>query len=238
MLIHLLMTAQAATPEQLLARVEEIASLKASRITSEAPTIPESMYRQAAAGKTATALLEAPGTAAKKAYGVAVVDVPIDRLWAAINDDVGKLAVTRLAYAEILEGSACAIPRTVFQYLPTPMIVADRWWVSDFSENQTAASSSEGRVRELRWRSDGKRTPSTGEAATWASKGVPLAFSEGAWWLVDLDGSSTLIEYFTWSDPGGNLPAGLVSSFSAGSISGVIEDVAGLARSGPGCPVR
>ncbi|HHO51424.1 MAG TPA: hypothetical protein ENK18_11235 [Deltaproteobacteria bacterium] len=238
MLTTLLMCAHAATPEEVLARVSEISPLRGDRLTQGAPPIPEEMYREAAAGKVPTGLMSVEGAAAKKAYGVAIVDVPIDRLWAAINDDAGKLEVTRLSYAEILEGSACSAPRTIFQYLPTPMVLADRWWVVDIAYNHPVSEASGGRVREMRWKSDGTRKPTTGEAATWAERGVPLEFNEGAWLLIDLDGSSTLIEYFTWSDPGGNLPAGLVSSFSAGGISRLLEDVAQLARSGPGCPIQ
>lgn len=238
MLTLLLTQAHAASPEQVLARVSETAHLRSDRIAKEAPPIPEEMYLKAAAGGVPTGLLSAEGTAAKKAYGVAIVDVPIERLWAAINDDAGKLEVTRLSYAEVIEGSPCSVPRTIFQYLPTPLVVADRWWVVDIAHNLAAATSSQGRVREMHWKSNGTRKPTSGEAATWAEKGVPLEFTEGAWFLIELDSGSTLLEYFSWSDPGGNLPAGLMSSFSAGSISGLLENIAQLARSGPGCPIR
>ena len=64
---------------------------------------------------------------------------------------------------------------------------------------------------------------------------MPVAYIEGAWYLHALGEKTTLIEYYTWSDPGGAIPAGLASSFSSSSIEDTIEAMVKLARAGSSC---
>ena len=52
-----------------------------------APRLPTSAYEKAAQGQVATGLEKVPGHEAQKGWGVAVFDMPIDRLWAVLNDD-------------------------------------------------------------------------------------------------------------------------------------------------------
>ncbi len=234
-------TAQAADWEAVQARLAEVEALRSDRLVADwVPPIQESEYKAAVDGKVQTNLVSVSGVAAKKAYGVGVMDVAIGPLWAALTDDKGKVEHTRLSYAKILSGEYCMTPRRVFQYLPTPIMISDRWWVSDFQENDKLWQQTNGRVREIRWQSeeDDDRKPTTGEAAEWAKSGVPLAWTKGSWFAIDIDGEHTLLEYVTWSDPGGSLPAGPVSSFSSGGIVDTLETVAQLAKDGPGCPIR
>ncbi|MBW2255116.1 MAG: hypothetical protein JRI25_11020 [Deltaproteobacteria bacterium] len=65
-----------------------------------------------------------------------------------------------------------------------------------------------------------------------------MAWTKGAWLLVDLDGEATWIEYQTWSDPGGKLPAKTISRMSAGGISDTLETIAELANEGPACALE
>jgi hypothetical protein len=69
----------------------------------------------------------------------------------------------------------------------------------------------------------------------WARKGMRVKYVEGAWYLRDLDGNNTLIEYYTWSDPGGSVPAGLASSFSSSSIAKTLDAMVALANAGSFC---
>ncbi|HMV65204.1 MAG TPA: hypothetical protein PKA64_00040 [Myxococcota bacterium] len=168
--------------------------------------------------------------------GVAVLDVPISRLWAAINDDRSKVEWTALDYLALLDGQYCQAPRRVFQFLPVPLLT-DRWWVVDIGYNEAIASASGGRVREQTWRStDGATLPP--EAQAWADKGVPVASTRGGWLLIDLDGASTLVEYYAWADPGGSLPASIANSFATSGIEDTLKTFRNLAQSGPTCPAR
>lgn len=225
----------AATPDEVVARMKEIAAVRASRLV-EAPAISDDHLRTAAGGKVSTGLVTVEGHAAKKAFGVGVVAVPIARFWAAINDDVGKPKWTKLEYAEVIGGQACGPARRVFQYLPVGVpLMSDRWWIADIKANTALSEATAGRVREMTWQNsaDQSMTPS---AQGWADKGIPVPFSVGSWFLVDLDGKSTVVEYYAWSDPGGSIPAGMASSFAAGGIADTLSQMAKAALAGPACP--
>ena len=125
--------------------------MRALRMAPAAPVIPDEEYRRVAGGETVTGLVRVQGYKAAKGYGARVVDQPIGRMWAAINDD---------------------------------------------------------RVHQGR-----------------------------LWFLVDLDGASTVVEYYVWSDPGGSIPAGSANLFARGSITDTLEAMARLARDGVAtCP--
>ena len=236
-LLFLTLTAQAITIDSLMQRVHEVAPLRGNRLALDAPKVTEEVYRSAASGDVSTGVEKVPGYVAKKVYGVGIVDVPIGRFWAAINDDVGKAEVTRLAFAEQLEGRPCAAKRRVFQYLSVSM-ASDRWWVVNQTQNTQLHEQSEGRVRELYWESVEDAPLPTATTQEWSQKGIPVVFTRGAWLLIDIDGASTLVEYYAWADPGGYLPAGLASTFAAGTIDNTLETMTGLARSGPRCPIE
>ena len=227
-------TGWAADIDAVLARIDEVSDYRSMRITEGVPSISEDEYRRAATGEIPTRLVAVDGTKAKKVYGVAVVDVPIDRFWSAINDEDSKVEYTKLGYAEVLLGNSCEPQRRVFQYLPVP-IVTDRWWVSDQRMNTVLQATSQGRVRELTWKTTDPKNVSTESAREWARKGMPVDFAQGGWFLVDLDGTSTLVEYYSWSDPGGNVPMGAMGRFAAGGIPDMLATFTDLARTGPTC---
>lgn len=218
-------------PALVLERIEQTAAVRSQRITTGVPAVREGDYKSAAGGSVATNIISVDGYGAKKAYGVTVVPVPIDKMWAAVNDDFGKVDNTRLAFAEVVAGTPCGPERTVFQYLPISM-VSDRWWIAKQTTNAALFAATDGRVREMRWKSLDVMEPSTPTTKQWAEKGIPLKFTEGAWFLVDIDGENTLIEYYTWSDPGGSVPASIASSFAAGSIKSNFTDMVRAANKG------
>ena len=228
--------AEASSPELVLQRVQETSSLRRMLRDTTRPSVPEEAYRTAAGGSVATGTVSVSGYAHKKAWGVAVLDVPIARLWAAINDDRSKVAWTSLDYLALLDGQYCQAPRRVFQFLPVPMLT-DRWWVVDIRYNDALASTSAGRVREMTWRGTNDATLPA-ETQAWADKGIPLASTQGGWLLIDIDGSSTLVEYYAWADPGGSVPASLANSFATSGIEDTLTTFRKLAVSGPSCPVR
>lgn len=231
----LALAALALSPDVLTARLAEVEPLRAGRLASDAPGIPADAYAAALEGEIPTGLEAVPGHSARKAWGVAVVDVPIARYWAAINDDSSKVEHTPLEHLKILDGTACAPERTVFQYLPVSW-VSDRWWIARITVNAALVDGSGGRVREMRWESVDRDLSTDPEVAGWAAGGIQAEFTKGAWLLVDLDGARTLVEYYAWTDPGGRVPAGLASRFAAGNISETLRAMEKLAAAGPGCP--
>jgi len=216
-------------------RVAEVIAQRGQRNLDSAPSIEASAYQRALGGEVVTGLIEVPGHKARLAWGLAVVDQPSDRFWAAVNDDRSKVSYTKLEHLELIDGTYCGEQRTVFQYLGVSLLT-DRWWIVDQRHNVGLAKATDGRLREVSWKSvadmPARLTPSARE---WADGGIPIPFTEGSWLVVDLGDGRTLVEYYAWSDPGGNVPARMASSFAAGGISDTFESMAKLAAKGPTC---
>ncbi len=235
MLAVLLCVVASLAGEDLAVRLGEIAAQRSLRIATDVPAIPSSAYDEALAGGVPTGLVDVEGFAARRVWGVGIVDVPIERMWAAVNDDRSKPEWTQLSHVELLDGAFCSPTRRVFQYLDVS-IVSDRWWVVDQRMNLALATASGGSVREVTWKSvDDMPGALTQSAAEWASNGVPVAFTQGAWFLISLGEERTLVEYTSFSDPGGRLPRRFASSFAAGGIENTIRQMEKLARRGPTC---
>lgn len=224
--------------EDLAARVRETANLRPmSGMAADAPAIPEKLYLEAADGKVHTTLVSVPGVKAKKAVGVGVLDVSIERFWSAVNDDASKPAHTKLSFTEVLEGGLCGDRRLVFMYLPISML-SDRYWVVEAKKNLALQKASEGKVREMTWDSRHVEIPLGKRSRDYLPNGMEIEFAKGAWWLTALDADHTLVEYWTWTDPGGYVPAGLASSFAAGGIKDTFAQMEKLAAKGGRCPIE
>lgn len=221
------------TPAEIQAKVAEIAPLRAQRLYRGAPPIPASAYAQIAEGAVVTGLVDVPGHAAKKAWGVGVVDVGIDALWAALNDEQQQVGDGALSYARVLRGAPCADGREVLMVMDIP-VVSDRWYINHNRYNQAVASASGGRVRELFWdlSEHPEALPIPESARPLLQDAVYVPSNTGSWWLIALDDNHTILEYSSWSDPGGNIPAGPATSFVAGTIEDSFEAVARVAKSG------
>ena len=237
MLIWILSHALAVQPELVAERLQDIAPLRIHRIGRKIPELPDHAYDGIEKGRVQTGLVTVEGEVARMGWGVAIVDVGIGPLWAAINDEDGKVAWTKADYAEILEGEPCGSTRRVFQYLPVPLFT-DRWWVNIQRENDTLMQQSGGKVREMTWTTDGDFSLPTATAKAWGDKGIHVGFTLGAWLLVQLDDDHTLVEYYTLSDPGGQLPARMASSLAANAIDDTIRAMVKGAKEGPGCPIE
>ena len=86
-----LMVAFGASPEQVETRLAEVAPLRPHRIEAGAPVMDPATIRKAAGGTIVT------GLDGRRAWGVAVLNVPIGKLWAGLNDETFfQLNVTNL----------------------------------------------------------------------------------------------------------------------------------------------
>jgi hypothetical protein len=215
--------------EAAAARLDEVLSStsawRAMRQADRPPSLPEKDWEAVRAGDTAVTVVAVDGTLARKTLGVRIVAVPIDRLWGAINDERQHVKYTDLVYAELLEGAACQDGRQVFQYLDVGVpMVQDRWWVTIRRSNRAVASASGGKVRELVWSSapDGSGVTSAAAVAKMA-EGVPVGFTRGSWYLTAIDAQHTLVEYYSWVDPGGNLNPKMMAWFAGRSLRKAID---------------
>jgi hypothetical protein len=230
----------AVDPAVLRARLAEIKPLLSERISSSAPKVPASAWDEAATGEIVTGVFNPAGQKTKMGWGVAVLDVPMDRMWAGLNEELHHKELVGLDHVELVKGGPCEDHRRVMMILPLP-VVSDRWWVVQNHYNTVLDTKTDGRVRELTWKSvdDPAAEALSAEARAKVQDAVLVASTVGGWFLVDLDGKHTLAEYHAWTDPGGRIPAGAVSTFANATIEDTVRKVAGYAKTAKlTCPGR
>jgi hypothetical protein len=230
MILLILSASQAATPypyTDIQSRLEETNEFRALRKATDSPTIPQDAYKLAAKGKIATGVVGTGGSGPKKAWGVAVLPLSIETLWAGINDEFANSDYSPVNHTAIVKGKRCEAHRTVVMVLPIP-ILSDRWWMIDLYTNTTLEEKSNQMVQELSWQevSNPKQFSMDEETKSLTQGQVYIEFTRGAWYLTALDESNTLGEYYTWADPGGYIPDA-ATTFAASSI---VETFEGMVR--------
>ena len=224
------------TVEDVAAAAAESEPYRAMRIIRGAPAPNADLFERLAKGEVITQLLTHEEEGPKKAWGIAVVPQPIGRLWAAVNDDAARAEYTKVEVAIRLTGESCRSGRKVFQYLPIPMIT-NRWWIANYVENVGLRRRSSGRVREMAIKATFDLADITdAQARSYVEKGMPIAFSDSSWLLTDIGGDHTLVEFYSWTDPGGSLPKAATNLFAEGSLKDTIRSMERLAADGPSCP--
>ncbi len=233
--LNLWALAFAVPPATLDARLLEAEQLREQRLLRERWRPSAETYAAALKGELVTGIEGDEGP--RRVWVVAVLDVPLPRFWAAINDDRSKVQFTRLDYLALVEGQFCGAHRKTFQYAGGGML-SDRWYVLDQRMNTSLSAASEGRVRELMWRSvadvDALLKP---EVKTWADQGLQVPFTEGAWYLIDLGDGRTLVEYSSRTDPGGWVSNGIGAAAGEATLGENLKSLERLANAGPSCPV-
>jgi hypothetical protein len=232
LLLCWLKIALGASPDQVEARLAEVAHFRAQRIEANAPVIDPANIRKAAGGSIVS------GLDGKRAWGVAVLNVPIGQLWAGLNDETRHPGYTAVSYSELLSGKACESGRAVLQFLPVP-VVADRWWIGHLRANAQLARDSGNSVRELTWKSTVDPAEVTSEAGKKIiGQGQPIGSTRGGWFLVAIDQFSTYVEYYSNTDPGEGIPSSISSRLAVGGVKSAIEAMQKFAKEGrPVCPV-
>lgn len=215
----------ATVPEQVAA----VARWRGDRLATHAPVIDPSVYAKVAAGRVVTGLQQVPGVAAGKGWVVGILDEAVERVWMALNSEDQAAGLYGLSVSAIVQGSARRSGRLVFQVLPLPLL-SDRWWIVRERMNGRLYDESGGRLWELV--STDATDPRHLKGTKWAALAAadqPVAWTESAWLLLPLEDGRTLGEYYCWTDPGGDLPAGLASRFAAAALAGAIHDTETLA---------
>ena len=78
---------RAGSDAAILERVAEVHRL-GLRTGDTAPTAPMDSWKSAASGTIVTGVHRVSGHRASMGWGIAVVDVPMDRMWAALNEEL------------------------------------------------------------------------------------------------------------------------------------------------------
>ncbi len=189
------------TAAELERDVRAIDLARASRMARFAAPLPSDLYG-AALRRVGRAVAARDGD---RAFGVLVAERPIEPLWKALNDEdhhaiVGDYIPVRTS--EVIDGTPRGASRLLLQSFQE--VGVGRWWASQVWMNRELYVSTHGRMWELVWEdrmADVDRTrPKVQEIA---AKLTPIERSRGSWLLVPVAPSCTLVEHFTWTDPGG-----------------------------------
>jgi hypothetical protein len=208
--------------------VEEVAALNAHRSLrgpDNAPPISAQVYEKALSGPM-SGIQAVEGVNAAQAWGVAVFNLPIEQVWQGLiseNEHAGTAAP--VSVSKLVGGKPYMDGRLLFQFMPLPL-VSDRWWVVRLKHNKQLYEASQGKMWEVHWTDENKTDHLKGTPleAT-AADGMPVAWTKGAWLLIQLSDQRTLVEYYAWSDPGGRLPAGPASRFAGGAVKDTLRSM-------------
>lgn len=109
--------------------------------------------------------------------------------------------------------------------------IDDRGWVTVLTPNARLQTSTGGNAWELVWRSapDGADVRSERGRALIADATM-LAFTQGAWLLVAIDAHRTLVELYSWVDPGGRLAPSLASAFAGETMRPTFTQIERMAQ--------
>ncbi len=188
--------------EEILEYLAGIDLRLASRTTRFSIEPPKQLYAKAAArpGKAATERHRL------QAAGVMVAELPVETLWMAINDEDHHADGDYLPirYSQVIGGTSRGQSRLLFQYFR--QLGVGRWWVDQMDMDGELFKRSREKLWELRWQDkmdsyDGTPPPEV----SIDPRVPPIRETRGAWLLIPITESCTLIEYFISSDPGGLL---------------------------------
>lgn len=194
---------QAGCPEEdeVLARLGSLGLERAARTQVFGHQPPWSLYEKALRKREAVAERRK-----QEGFGVALVDLPADLLWRALNDHErqARCGYVPVQHAEVLgptEDGQGVLVAQLFKRLGV-----GRWWINEVRPHAELHQASGGTLRELRWHDRMDSIPAAGVPDTIREADVrAIRESRGAWLLASVGPECTLIEYFTRSDPGGAL---------------------------------
>ena len=189
-------------PESELVRtVRSLDVSPASRMARFDTPLPSDLYG-AAARRVGQAVAARDGD---RAFGVLVVGRPVELLWKALNDEDHHALdgpYIPLRSSQVIDGSPRGESRLLLQSFDK--VGVGRWWVSRVWMNRELYATSHGRMWELVWEDRMAEVDRTEPPVRdVAARSTPIRSSRGTWLLVPLGESCTLVEHFTWTDPGG-----------------------------------
>lgn len=217
-------------PSSILASLDRLNLVAAARTQEFDLQPPRSLYEKAAA-KQGKVFVKNNG---KLGQAVAIADLAIERLWMAVNDEdhYAQDGYLPVLHSEVIGGTSRGQERVLFQYFKRAGV--GRWWIDQVEMSEGLFVESGAMLWELRWwdlmETRTEASLPADRAQRLSDLGLsPIRASRGAWLMIPLDTECTLIEYLTYSDPGGFLS--LAQILGAGRvIRDTLEGVQRLAR--------
>lgn len=191
---------------------------------------PEALYKKAAS-RPGKVVVKNDG---KLGQAVLVTDLPVGALWMGVNDEdhYAEGGYVPVLHSEVVGGTPRGQDRLLFQYFKRAGV--GRWWLDKVVMSHGLFEESRGQLWELRWwdlMDSAAEQSLPGEVSAELAKLrlSPIRASRGAWLLIPVTAECTLIEYVTYSDPGGFLSVAQI--LGAGRvIRDTLEGIEKLAR--------
>jgi hypothetical protein len=194
--------AQCPPPDSIEATLQRLDLVEAYRSQELGQEPPWSLYRKAAKDP-GRVVVDRDGNLGQ---AVLISTLPIEALWMAINDEdhYAEGGYLPVEHSAVVGGNSRGQQRLLFQYFRRAGI--GRWWIDEVVMNRALFEASEGVLWELRgWDLMESHAESGPPAAFVGLDLAPIEESRGAWLLIPLGDSCTLVEYTTLSRPGGLL---------------------------------
>jgi hypothetical protein len=222
--------AECPSSQVVLERIDKLDLTNAARTLAFGLQPPSSLYEKAAA-KLGKVAVKNDG---KLGLAVLVTDLPIETLWMAVNDEdhYAQGGYLPVLHSEVIGGTPRGQDRVLFQYFKRAGV--GRWWIDQVVMSEELFDESDAQLWELRWwdlmDSRGEKSLPEEHVRSLNDLGLsPIRASRGAWLMMPLGAECTLIEYVTYSDPGGFLS--IAQILGAGRvIRDTLEGVERLAR--------
>lgn len=160
----------------------------------------------------------------KAGHALALVELPVERLWKAINDEDHQAGFL-VDESRVVAGTPRGRSRLLLQAMSR--LGVGRFWVDRVEMSRELYEASGGRLWELTWKDDFQAVDlESSPIREVAAEHRPVEWTRGAWLFVPLGPECTWIDYYVESDPGG-----MLSSFQAlGAKKALREAVEGLLR--------
>ena len=183
---------------QIASQLDALPLTQASRTQRFGLPVPESLYTRSISKPG----MPMPSRDGKIIQGALLLPVPIEKWWQVINDDDhhAEGGYLPLLASEVIKGSPGGSGRETFQYYKSFGI--GRWWVNRLEVNEQLYRMSDGALWELRWRDAMADYPGDEPPVEIDSDVAPIDEDWGAWLLISLGESCTLVEYVASGEPG------------------------------------
>ena len=230
-MVWLFMAIALASPDDDYAYIVGLDSYRTMRNAQDAPAITEAQMHSVLNGEPFGGVKIVEKVAAGLGYGAMLFPVGVEEIWATITDEDELDGELGLAVSAIVGGKPYRDGRLLFQTLDLPFPVQDRYWVTKIAHNGHLFQASGGAMWELSWTDANVDVDlSTGPYQTDVEGATKVSWTTGAWLLIPLDEDRTLVEYFAWSDPGGNVPRRLASKLVGHQVRTTLRNVLKLAK--------
>jgi len=222
--------AECPPPSSILGILDELNLVAAARSQVFGLQPPRRLYEKAT-DKPGKVIVKNDG---KLGHAVLLTDLPIEALWMAVNDEdhYAQDGYLPVLHSEVIGGTRRGQERVLLQYFKRAGV--GRWWVDQVEMSQELFLESDTMLWELRWwdlmETRTVESLPADRAQELTRLGLsPIRASRGAWLMIPLDEECTLIEYVTYSDPGGFLS--IAQLLGASHVIGeTLEGIQRLAR--------